>query len=342
MISFRKIAAAAGSGKTLAAYLRETTTVQDANRKLAAYYGGWDAAGTWRRDMSQEVASALGIDRRKPPTDEALERLFEARRADTGERWTKQKREISAVDLTASPHKSVTLAYVGAKSEAERAALLQAVWRANDYAMHAFASRLGRSRKGRGGRNGVVPADVAWCSFMHFTARPTHEVQDGKDGPTTIRNATVASDPQIHIHNPWWNLTVCEDGSLGSIELGQLRHVKEFGGMFQARAGRGAEGARGPRALRQGRVGDRDRRHPGPHLGPVLQGPGRDAAQGEGIRRGPGAGLGRAPERPPAQPAERGGGREPAAQAGRTRGTWSAGRPRAGPPGFGARDLLHA
>ena len=237
MISFRKIAAAAGSGKTLAAYLRETTTVQDANRKLASYYGGWDAAGTWRRDMSQEVASALGIDRRKPPTDEALERLFEARRADTGARWTKQKREISAVDLTASPHKSVTLAYVGAKSEAERAALLQAVWRANDYAMHAFASRLGRSRKGRGGRNGVVPGDVAWCSFMHFTARPTHEVQDGKDGPTTIRNATVGSDPQIHIHNPWWNLTVCEDGSLGSIELGQLRHVKEFGGIFQARLG---------------------------------------------------------------------------------------------------------
>nr|MDQ2735369.1 conjugal transfer protein TraA [Pseudomonadota bacterium] len=94
MITFRKIAAG-GDGKRLSAYLREATTLEDANRKLAAYYGGWDARGTWRRDMSPEIAQALGIDANQPPSDEALARLFEARRADTGEKWTNTKRVIS-------------------------------------------------------------------------------------------------------------------------------------------------------------------------------------------------------------------------------------------------------
>ena len=39
-----------------------------------------------------------------------LDRLFEAKRGDTGETWTEQKRKVSAYDLTLAPHKSVTLA----------------------------------------------------------------------------------------------------------------------------------------------------------------------------------------------------------------------------------------
>ena len=191
MISWRKIAAAKGTGKALAAYLREVTTVQDANRKLAAYYGGWDAAGTWRRDMSPAIAKALGIDPRKPPTNEALERLFEARRADNGERWTQQKRGLSAVDLTASPHKSVTLAYVRAKSESERAALLQAVWRATEYAMRAYASRFGMSRKGRGGREWVGAA-----ARMHF--RPLQL----KLGEKVVWEVPAAAPPWERIRGP--------------------------------------------------------------------------------------------------------------------------------------------
>ncbi|MGD0105981.1 MAG: relaxase domain-containing protein, partial [Rhodopila sp.] len=138
MITRRKIAAA-GNGKKLMRYLREATTVEHASRQLAQYYGGWDARGTWRRDMAPEIATALGIDPTQAPSDEALERLFEARRADNGEKWTHEKREISAVDLQAAPHKSVTLAAVLAESDAERASILQAIWRANDYAMKAFA-----------------------------------------------------------------------------------------------------------------------------------------------------------------------------------------------------------
>src|ERR1700692_3077394 len=115
MMTQRKIAAG-GDGKKLMAYLREATTIEDANRKLAQYYGGWDARGTWRRDMSPEIVRALGIDRYEPPSDLALERLFEGRRADDGEKWTKEKREISAADIQTAPHKSVTEAIILAES----------------------------------------------------------------------------------------------------------------------------------------------------------------------------------------------------------------------------------
>jgi hypothetical protein len=233
VITRRKIAAG-GDGKKLMAYLREATTVEHAGRRLGEYYGGWDARGTWRRDMAPAIAQALGIDRHQPPSDEALASLFEGRRADNGEKWTHEKREISAVDLHAAPHKSVTLAAV---LEAERASLLQAIWRANDYAMHAFAGRMAVARTGQGGSHGLVPGDVAWCSFMHFTARPTHALQDGQDGKTEVRGLKLPSDPQIHIHNPWFNLLRCDDGKLRAMDFGQLRHTREFGGIFQAKLG---------------------------------------------------------------------------------------------------------
>ena len=67
--------------------------------------------------MAPAVAQALGINPALAPGDEALERLFEARRGDTGEAWTKNKRKISAYDLTASPDKSVTLAIEFARDD---------------------------------------------------------------------------------------------------------------------------------------------------------------------------------------------------------------------------------
>lgn len=234
MITQRKIAAA-DCGKAMANYVKETTALSDEYRALGAYYGGWDASGTWRPDMSDKIARALGIDRSQKPTAEVLERLFEAKRADNGEQWTNQKREISAVDLQSAVHKSVTLAIVRAKSVAERAALLQAVWRANDFAIRAFVGQLGVGRVGKGGKDGNIPGDAAWCSFMHFTSRPTHPVQDGPDGPTLVKGLELPADPHIHIHNPVWNLLACEDDRMRAIDFAQLRHLKEFGGIFQAK-----------------------------------------------------------------------------------------------------------
>ena len=186
--------------------------------------------------MAPGVARALGIDPTQAPADEALERLFEAKRADTGEAWTQHKRSISAYDLTASPDKSVTLAIEFARDDAERAALILAVWRANDDAMRYVAGEIGWARRGDGGQHGKEPGEVGWASFMHFTARPTLAVQDGPDGQTYVCDVPVPGDPQAHIHNALFNLVVTENGHVGSLDTAEMHErVHEFGAYFQAR-----------------------------------------------------------------------------------------------------------
>ncbi|MGD0108197.1 MAG: AAA family ATPase, partial [Rhodopila sp.] len=73
--------------------------------------------------------------------------------------------------------------------------------------------------------------------FMHFTSRPTYELQDGPDGKTEVKSHKLPSDPHIHIHNPWFNLVHCDDGELRAMDFAQLTHTREFGGIFQARLG---------------------------------------------------------------------------------------------------------
>jgi len=162
--------------------------------------------------------------------------LFEAKRADTGEAWTEHKRSISAYDLTASPDKSVTLAIEFARDDAEKAALILAVWRANDDAMRHVAGEIGWARRGRGGKDGAEPGEVGWASFMHFTARPTLAVQDGPDGQTYVMDVPVPGDPQTHIHNALFNMVVTADGHVGSLDSAEMHdRVHEFGAYFQAR-----------------------------------------------------------------------------------------------------------
>ncbi len=233
MISFRKISAAS-KGKLIRAYLSEGTALDDAGRRLATYYAGRDPRASWRTDMAPAVAQALGINPALAPGNDALERLFEAKRGDTGEAWTKNKRSISAYDLTASPDKSVTLAIEFARDDAEKAALILAVWRANDDAMCYVAGEIGWARRGDGGKHGAEPGEVGWASFMHFTARPTLAVQDGADGQTYVMDVPVPGDPQTHIHNAMFNLVVTADGHVGSLDTAEMQErVHEFGAYFQ-------------------------------------------------------------------------------------------------------------
>ena len=114
MINFRKLAAAS-SGKLLRAYFTENTPEPihdpaitpgrqlDPGGRLTAYYTGRDSRATWRPDMPLAAAQALGINPHRMPRDAELDRLFEGKRADTGEAWSKHERKISAFDFTFSP-----------------------------------------------------------------------------------------------------------------------------------------------------------------------------------------------------------------------------------------------
>ena len=187
--------------------------------------------------MAAPVAKALGVDHRSMPKDADLDRLFEARRGDTGEPWSQHPRKISAFDLTLSPHKSVTLAAEFAATPAETAMIWHAIDRANDATMRYVAREIGWARKGKAGEEGADPGAVGWVSFRHHTARPTLPVQDGRHGATYLADVPIDGDPQAHIHNALFNLVVTDDGRVGSLDTKGLTatRVHEFGAFFQAR-----------------------------------------------------------------------------------------------------------
>ncbi len=249
MMTFRKLAANS-DGKLIRAYLTEHAPEPepgaelepgvraDAGGRLTAYYTGRDSRASWRPDMAPEAAAALGIDPTKAPTNVELDRLFEARRADTGEKWAavSKPRKISAYDLTTAPHKSVSLAAEFAASPAEAAAIREAMRRANDDTMRYVAREIGWARKGEDGQGGADPGDVGWVSFMHHTARPTLQVKDGETGITYLAEVPMSGDPHDHIHNGMFNMVATASGRVGSLDTRRLNdRVHEFGAYFQAR-----------------------------------------------------------------------------------------------------------
>jgi hypothetical protein len=246
-MTFRKLAADS-AGTLIRAYFTENTPQPthdfrtelgkelDSGGRLTSYYTGRDSRATWRPAMPENVALALGVDARAMPKDTDLDRLFEAKRADTGEAWTEHKRKVSAYDLTLAPHKSVTLAAEFAATPAESAMIWHAIDRANDATMRYVAREVGWARKGKGGEDGAEPGAVGWVSFRHHTARPTLPVQDGADGATYLALSPIGGDPHAHIHNALFNLVVTEEGRIGSLDTQRLHsRVHEFGGFFQAR-----------------------------------------------------------------------------------------------------------
>jgi hypothetical protein len=248
MMNFRKIAAAS-KGRLLLRYFTEDTPepihppgVDAAGRqldeggRLTAYYTGRDSRAAWRPDMAAIFSRAAGIDTHHMPRDADLTRLFEARRADTGEAWSAQKRKLSGFDMVFSPHKSVTLAAEFAATPAESAAIWNAIDRSSDGAMRYVAQVLGWARKGAGGEDGADPGAVGWVSFRHHTARPTLPIQDGRGGQTYLADAPVAGDPHAHIHHFLMNMVVTDAGRVGSLDTRALTdaRVKEFGAYFQA------------------------------------------------------------------------------------------------------------
>ena len=247
MIVFRKLAATAGAGRIMRRYFTENTPEPaheaaasterqpDAGGRLTAYYTMRDSRATWRPDMPFEAAQALGINPRLMPRDDELDRLFEGRRGDNGEAWSKHERKISAYDFTAAPHKSVTLAAEFAPTPAEQAAIWHAIDQANDATMRYIAREIGWARKGAGGEDGADPGAVGWVSFRHHVARPTMPIQDGRGGATYLADVPIDGDPQAHIHNALFNMVATDSGRIGSLDTQRLHaRVHEFGAYFQA------------------------------------------------------------------------------------------------------------
>ena len=248
MMNFRKIAAAS-KGNLILKYFTENTPEPihppaldaagrqlDDGGRLTAYYTGRDSRATWRPDMPAILAEAIGIDPRLMPRDAEMSRLFEGRRADTGEAWSQHKRKLSGLDLVFSPHKSVSLAAEFAATPAESAAFWNAVDRANDRAMRFVAQDVGWARKGAGGEDGADPGAVGWVTFRHSTARPTLAMQDGDRGQTYLFDAPVAGDPHMHLHNFLMNVVVTAEGRVGSLDTRAFTDakVKTYGAYFQA------------------------------------------------------------------------------------------------------------
>lgn len=238
MMTFRKIAAAS-AGRLIRAYMTEQS-IPEAERGLAGYYTGEASRAAWKADMAPGVARALGIDLSRVPDDAALDRLFEARRAEDGAAWSRHARKISAYDLTFSAHKSLSLAVAFAPTDAERAALIRAHEQAVDDAMRYVAGEIGWARRGKAGCLGAEPGEVGWVRFLHFTSRPTVLVQDGPDGATYPTDVAVPSDPQLHSHNALFNAVMTATGRVGSLDTKRIQgRVHEFGAYYQARlAGR--------------------------------------------------------------------------------------------------------
>ncbi|MBV9908444.1 MAG: conjugal transfer protein TraA, partial [Hyphomicrobiales bacterium] len=110
MLNFKKISAAS-DGADIRAYMTQDEPEPDSlevrgvaldgrdletGERLTAYYTGRGERANWRPDMDPRVAAALGIaSARADPRNAQLDALFEARRADTGEDWSKHVRTNS-------------------------------------------------------------------------------------------------------------------------------------------------------------------------------------------------------------------------------------------------------
>ncbi len=208
----------------------------ESGERLTAYYIGRGERASWQPHMPAGVAAALGLaDPRKSPRDAELDRLFEAKRADTGEAWSGHRRKISGFDFVFSPHKSVSLAAEFASTPSEAAAIRNAVRAANDEALHYAAHDLAWARKGHAGENGADHGEIGWVTFAHDAARPTLPVQNGPGGATYLIDAPIAGDPHYHLHNFIPNMVVTKDGRIGSLDTRALTTYKipEYGAYFQ-------------------------------------------------------------------------------------------------------------
>src|SRR3954463_2879715 len=186
--------------------------------------------------------------RKAPARGSEVVNLLQGRRADGEEIAGKRQQKVAAgkdrityVDFTFSAPKSVSLAMALAPTEAERHMVVGAHRDAWMSAMAHLETIIARARKGKAGSKGSVPGKLGWVSFDHYTARPTVEIPHTEADGTkttliqTVANPKGAGDPQLHTHVTTPNVVVCEDGSVGGMDMLALHdRVHEVGAYYQA------------------------------------------------------------------------------------------------------------
>src|SRR4051812_13185841 len=238
----------------MAEHLREQTIPEEMVAMADYYLRGVkraEVAGTAaipRQDMPMGVAQALGLDVTRTATHEEVVNLLQGRRADGEEIAGKRpytvaagKDRITYVDFTFSAPKSVSVAMALAPTDAERHMIVGAHRDAWMAAMAHLETIIARARKGKAGSKGSVPGKLAWVSFDHYTARPTIEIPYTEADGTkttliqTVANPKIAGDMQLHTHVTTPNVVVCEDGSVGGMDMLALHdRVHEVGAYYQA------------------------------------------------------------------------------------------------------------
>ncbi len=255
MLTFRKGSAGAPTAaQAMAEHLREQTLPEEMVAMADYYLRGVkraEVAGTAaipRQNMPAAVAAVLGLEVNRTVTHEEVVNLLRGQRADGADLPGAQRKasykgrdRITYVDFTFSAPKSVSVAMALAPTEAERHMIVGAHRDAWMAAMEHAESIVARARKGKGGSKGSVPGKLGWVSFDHYTARPTIELPHTEADGTrttliqTVRNPKVAGDMQLHTHVTTPNVVVCEDGSVGSMDMLAMHdRVHEVGAYYQA------------------------------------------------------------------------------------------------------------
>ena len=255
MLTFRKgTSGAPTAAQAMAEHLREQTLPEEMVAMADYYLRGVkraEVAGTAaipRQNMPAAVAAVLGLDVNRATAHEEVVNLLRGQQADGADLPGAQRKasykgrdRITYVDFTFSAPKSVSVAMALAPTEAERHMIVGAHRDAWMAAMEHAETVVARARKGKGGSKGSVPGKLAWVSFDHYTARPTVELPHTEADGTkttliqTVRNPKVAGDMQLHTHVTTPNVVVCEDGSVGSMDMLAMHdRVHEIGAYYQA------------------------------------------------------------------------------------------------------------
>lgn len=271
MLTYRTgVAGGQAAAAAMAAHLNQKT-LPDAQLILSEYYAGGPerrakaeaalASGQnvlpyVRADLHPELARVLDLEAGALVKTEELANVLGGRTAKGEElegharhirQWEGQdgsvRHRISYMDFCFSVPKAVSVAWMAAKTEAERQSILQAARTANDRLMRYMEREIGRAGIGDGRKKGEEKGHAAWITATHFTSRPTLEITrpDPKTGVVDTElmdvgpKGLVPGDPQLHFHNIWPNVMVTDSGRIVSINRDLLAgRIHEFGAIGQA------------------------------------------------------------------------------------------------------------